>query len=51
MNDFINVSHAKKLRFLRKSFDKKQMDVATILSISQQSYSDLEMEKQIFRMR
>lgn len=42
MNDELIVSHAKKLRFLRKKSDKTQSEVATHLSISQQAYSKLE---------
>lgn len=42
MGSPIDLSHAKKLRFLRKTSDKKQIDVAKVLSLSQQAYSKLE---------
>ena len=48
MNDLINLSHAKKLRYLRKVSDKKQIDIAAALSVSQQAYSDLENGKTFF---
>lgn len=42
MDKGIIVTHAKKLRFLRKQSDKKQNDVAQFLGLSQQAYSKLE---------
>ena len=48
MSELINLSHAKKLRYLRKTFDKKQTDIAKVLSLSQQAYSDLENGKTHF---
>lgn len=42
MNEEIIVSHAKKLRFLRKKSDKTQQDLANHLGLSQQAYSKLE---------
>ncbi|MCO5259481.1 MAG: helix-turn-helix domain-containing protein [Crocinitomicaceae bacterium] len=42
MESSINVSHAKKLRFLRKQSDKKQSEIAHYLGLSQQAYSKLE---------
>lgn len=42
MSSPIDLSHAKKLRFLRKSNEKKQADVATVLGLSQQAYSKME---------
>jgi transcriptional regulator with XRE-family HTH domain len=48
MSDLLNLSHAKKLRYLRKHFDKKQSDIAKVLSVSQQAYSDLENGKTYF---
>ncbi len=44
----MNLSHAKKLRYLRKVYDKKQIDIAKALSVSQQAYSDLENGKTYF---
>jgi len=38
----MDLSHAKKLRYLRKVYDKKQTDIANVLSLSQQAYSKLE---------
>lgn len=38
----ITIGHAKKLRFLRKINDKKQIEVATAVQMSQQAYSKLE---------
>jgi transcriptional regulator with XRE-family HTH domain len=48
MNEPINTSHAKKLRYLRKVLDKKQTEIASHLNISQQAYSDLENGKTFF---
>lgn len=48
MSDLMNLSHAKKLRYLRKVYDKKQIDIAKALSVSQQAYSDLENGKTYF---
>lgn len=42
MNEELIISHAKKLRFLRKRSDKTQHEVATHLGLSQQAYSKLE---------
>jgi len=42
MSSAIDLSHAKKLRFLRKTLDKKQVDIARALNLSQQAYSKLE---------
>lgn len=42
MDKSITVTHAKKLRFLRRQFDKKQNDIAHFLGLSQQAYSKLE---------
>lgn len=42
MDKSIIVSHAKKLRFLRKQSDKKQSEIAQFLGLSQQAYSKLE---------
>ncbi len=42
MNDEIVVSHAKKLRYLRKKGDKTQAEIASHLKLSQQAYSKLE---------
>lgn len=42
MSSSISLSHAKKLRFLRKLHDKKQTDLAQLLGLTQQAYSKLE---------
>lgn len=42
MSNLINLSHAKKLRVLRKSSDLRQSEIAEALNISQQAYSKLE---------
>lgn len=38
----MEISHAKKLRYLRKKHDFKQVDLANHLGLSQQAYSKLE---------
>lgn len=48
MNKEIIAGHARKLRFLRKQHDKKQLEVASFMNISQQAYSDLENGKTVF---
>lgn len=48
MNEDIVVSHAKKLRYLRKKVDKTQVEVATSLGLSQQAYSKLEQGETAF---
>jgi transcriptional regulator with XRE-family HTH domain len=48
MENTITLSHAKKLRFLRKSHELKQQDVADGLKIRQQKYSGLENGKEDF---
>ena len=44
----MNVSHAKKLRILRKSKDLKQSDIAVHLKLTQQAYSKLENGDTVF---
>ncbi|TSJ44825.1 helix-turn-helix domain-containing protein [Fluviicola chungangensis] len=48
MNDEIVVSHAKKLRYLRKKSDRTQVEVASHLGLSQQAYSKLEQGETTF---
>ncbi len=48
MSNLLTLSHAKKLRFLRKSFDRKQSEIAEALNLSQQAYSKLENGETIF---
>ncbi|MDR0802102.1 helix-turn-helix transcriptional regulator [Fluviicola sp.] len=48
MNEEIVVSHAKKLRFLRKKGDRTQVEVASHLGLSQQAYSKLEQGETAF---
>jgi transcriptional regulator with XRE-family HTH domain len=48
MNDEIVVSHAKKLRYLRKKNDRTQVEVASHLGLSQQAYSKLEQGETTF---
>lgn len=45
METSINIFYAKKLRYLRRKYEKKQQDVAEILNLSQQAYSKLETGK------
>lgn len=48
MSKEIIAGHARKLRFLRKQHDKKQLEVANFMEMSQQAYSDLENGKTAF---
>lgn len=48
MNKDIVVSHAKKLRFLRKQADIKQTEISSYLGMSQQAYSKLENAETVF---
>ncbi|GAA0876281.1 hypothetical protein GCM10009118_26910 [Wandonia haliotis] len=48
MNREIITGHARKLRFLRKQHDKKQLEIAHFMEMSQQAYSDLENGKTAF---
>lgn len=48
MSKEIIAGHARKLRFLRKQHDKKQLEVASFMEMSQQAYSDLENGKTAF---
>lgn len=48
MSNSITLSHAKKLRFLRKTYDRKQAEIAEALNMSQQAYSKLEKGDTIF---
>jgi transcriptional regulator with XRE-family HTH domain len=48
MTELLNLSHAKKLRYLRKSSDLKQTEISNFLNVSQQAYSDLENGKTYF---
>lgn len=48
MSSLIDLQHARKLRFLRKTYDKKQIEIADFLSVSQQAYSKLERAETTF---
>lgn len=48
MSNLIDLQHARKLRFLRKTYDKKQIEIAEFLSVSQQAYSKLERAETTF---